>query len=65
MRENIATGEIGFRGTYRRSDIDRLGVDGEVISAIGDKATLEGVIAGKSGVRSFARKWRALRDSNS
>ncbi len=65
MRQNIATGEIGFRRTYLRSVIDRIEVDDDVIRVIGDKATLEEVIAGKSGVRSFARKWRTRRDSNS
>ncbi|MDC9823273.1 recombinase family protein [Devosia sp. ZB163] len=65
MRKNIATGEIGFRRTYLRSVIDRVEINDEVIRIIGDKATLEDVIAGKSGVRSFARKWRARRDSNS
>jgi DNA invertase Pin-like site-specific DNA recombinase len=64
MRENITTGDIGFRRTYLRSVIDRIEVDDDVIRLIGDKATLEDVIAGKSGVRSFARKWRTRCDKD-
>jgi len=55
-RENIATDDIGFRRTYLRSVVDRIEVDDDVIRVIGDKATLEDVIAGKPGVRSLARK---------
>jgi hypothetical protein len=58
MRENIATGDVGFRRTYLRSVIDRIEVDDDVIRVIGDKATLEDVIAGKSGVRSFVSDQR-------
>ena len=69
IRENIANGEIPFRKAYLRSVIDRIEVDDHVVRVIGDTATLEQVVAGKSvpaaGVRSFVRKWRAPRDSNS
>ena len=69
MRENIANGEIPFRKAYLRSVIDRIEVDDHVVRVIGDTATLEQVMAGKSvptsGVRSLVRKWRAPRDSNS
>ncbi|WP_082529132.1 recombinase family protein [Aurantimonas sp. Leaf443] len=70
MRENIATGEIPFRKAYLRSVIDRVEVDDDAIRIIGDKATLEQVIAckgsagGTDGVRSSVRKWRARKDSN-
>lgn len=68
MRENIANGEIPFRKSYLRAVIDRIEVDDNSIRIIGDSATLEQVIAGKSvpeaGVRSFERKWRSLGESN-
>ena len=68
MREYIANGEIPFRKAYLRSVIDRIEVDDHVIRIVGDKATLEQVVAGKAlstfGVRTFGRKWRPLRDSN-
>ena len=65
MREKIATGDIGFRRTYLRSIVDHIEVADDTVRIVGDKAALEQVIAGKSAVRSFARKWRARRDSNS
>ena len=69
MRENIANGEVPFRKAYLRSVIDRIEVDDHIVRVIGDTATLEQVVAGKSvpaaGVRSFVRKWRSLRESNS
>mgnify|MGYP000736759510 FL=1 len=65
MREKISSGDIGFRKTYLRSVIDQIEVADDVVRIVGDKATLEQVIAGNAGVRSFARKWRARRDSNS
>lgn len=68
MRENITTGEVPFRKAYLRSIIDRVEVDDHAIRIIGDRATLEQVVAGKSvpasGVRSLVRKWRPGRDSN-
>lgn len=68
MRENITTGEIPFRKAYLRSVIDRVEVDDHAIRIVGDRATLEQVMAGKSvpasGVRSFVRKWRTRHDSN-
>ena len=69
MRENITMGEIPFRKAYIQSVVDRVEVDDHAIRIIGDKATLEQVVAGSAksglGVRSFVRKWRARRDSNS
>lgn len=63
MRKNIANGEIPLRKAYLRSVIDRIEVDDHVVRVVGDTATVEQVVAGKSvpasGVRSFIRKWRA------
>lgn len=68
MRENITTGVIPFREAYIQAVVDRVEVDDHAIRIIGDKATLEQVVAGRAstaaGVRSFVRKWRAARDSN-
>ncbi|WP_156410337.1 hypothetical protein [Bosea sp. Root381] len=68
MRENITTGEVPFRKAYLRSVIDRIEVDDHAIRIVGDRGTLEQVVAGKSvpatGVRSLVRKWRARHDSN-
>ena len=68
MRENVTTGSTPFRKAYIQSVVDRVEVDDEVIRIYGSKATLEQVIAGKAargvGVRNFARKWRAQRESN-
>ncbi|MGX7745226.1 recombinase family protein, partial [Rhodopseudomonas parapalustris] len=68
MRENIANGEIPFRKAYLRAVIDRIEVDDHTVRIVGDSATLEQVIAGKSvpaaGIRSFVRKWRTRHDSN-
>ena len=65
MREILASGEI----PYPQSVVDRIGIDDDVVRIIGDKATLEQAVAGRAmgsaGVRSFERKWRARRDSNS
>jgi site-specific DNA recombinase len=69
MRENITSGPIPFRKAYIKSVVDRVEVDDHAIRIVGDKATLEQVIAGDQNanpdVRSFVRKWRARRDSNS
>lgn len=59
MRENISTGDIGFRRTFLRSLVDHIEVADDKVRIVGDTATLDQVIAGKAGVRSFARKWRA------
>jgi len=68
MRENITTGGIPFRKAYIQAVVDRVEVDDHAIRIIGDKATLEQVVAGRAstaaGVRSFVRNWRAGRDSN-
>ncbi|MCP4565388.1 MAG: hypothetical protein GY873_17215 [Bosea sp.] len=69
MRESVTTGDIPFRKAYIQSVVDRVEVDDDLIRIIGDKATLEQAIAGTAarnlGVRSFERKWRARKDSNS
>jgi site-specific DNA recombinase len=69
MRERITEGETAFRKAYLRSIVDAIEVDDKVIRIHGSKASLEqAVIAGEQigkGVRSFVRKWRARRDSNS
>ena len=63
MRQNITTGGIPFRKAYIQAVVDRVEVDDHAIRIIGDKATLEQVVAGQAstaaGVRSFVRKWRA------
>lgn len=68
MRDNISNGSIEFRRAYLRSLLDAVEVGEGKVRLIGQKATLEQLIAGKQtgqpGVRSFVRKWRALVDSN-
>lgn len=69
MRENIASGEVPFRKAYLPAAIYGIEVDDHSIRIVGDTATLEQVIAGKSvpaaGIRCFfVRKWRARKDSN-
>lgn len=48
MRENVANGEIPFRETCLQTAIDQIEVDDHVIRIIGDTATLEQVVDGKS-----------------
>lgn len=68
MRENIATGDIPFRKAYLRSVIERVEVADHAIRIVGDKATLEQVVAGSSnggaGVRGSVRKWCTRQDSS-
>ena len=68
MRETIATGDTPFRKAWLRAVIDRIEVGDDAIRIVGDKATLEQVIAAGDattlGVRSSVRKWRARNDSN-
>lgn len=64
MRQNITSGDIPFRKAYLRSFIDAVEVDDRVIRIHGSKSSLEQAViassqAGKNGVRSFVRKWRA------
>ncbi|NJO53868.1 MAG: hypothetical protein HC829_02635 [Bacteroidales bacterium] len=47
MRENIASGDIPLHKVYIRSVVDRIEVDDGVVRIIGEKSTLEQVIAGK------------------
>jgi site-specific DNA recombinase len=69
MRKNITTGDVPFRKAYLRWLIDAVEVDDRVIRIHGSKSTLEQAVIASSqagkGVRSFVRKWRARRDSNS
>jgi site-specific DNA recombinase len=69
MRENITSGAIPFRKAFIKSVVDRMEVDDHAVRIVGDQAALEQVIAGgqnaNPNVRSFVRKWRARRDSNS
>ena len=62
MRQNITSGPVSFRKAYIKSVVDRIEVDDHSIRIIGDKNTLENVIAGDQSanpnVRSFVRKWR-------
>ena len=67
MRQSITTGDIPFRKAYLRSFIDAVEVDDRVIRIHGSKSLLEQAViasseAGKNGVRSFVRKWRARRE---
>ncbi len=68
MRESITTGDIPFRKTYIRSVVDRVEIGDNVIRIMGDKTRLEKAVTGKPdttpSVRSFARDWRDLRESN-
>jgi hypothetical protein len=58
MRDNITSGPIPFRKAYIASVVGRVEVDDRAIRIVGDKATLEQVIAGKetAGPRSLALK---------
>jgi len=68
MRKNITSGTIPFRKAYIKSVVEKVEVDDRAIRIIGDRATLEQVIAkGENAgpnVRSFVRKWRTRHDSN-
>ncbi|PCK77514.1 recombinase family protein [Rhizobium sophoriradicis] len=68
MRENIATGEPGFRRAYMRSVVERIVVGPRTIKIFGMKATLESALRADSlpytSVRSFERNWRPLQESN-
>src|SRR5262245_60160309 len=69
MREKLDTGDTRARKAYLQSVISQIEVDDDKVRIIGDKPTLAAVIAGRQNqttqVRSFVRKWRARRDSNS
>jgi hypothetical protein len=66
MRKNITSGPIPFRKAYIKSVVDKVEVDDRAIRIVGDRATLEQVIAGGENagpnVRSFVPKWRAIRN---
>ena len=69
MRERLTTGDIQFRKAYLSAIIDKVEVDDHQIRITGRKDVLEqAVISGAGGppiVRTFVRKWRTRRDSNS
>ena len=69
MREHVTSGEIPFRKAWLQAIVDRVEVGADVIRIVGDKEGLETAMTGAGGadvpgVRSFVRKWRALRESN-
>ena len=68
MREKLATGEVPFRKAYLGSIVDRIDVDDREIRIVSRKDVLEQAVVANggpvSGVRSFARKWRSLGESN-
>lgn len=75
MQPTVALSADGFKHVvdgrletpFSGSVVDRIEVDNHV-RVIGNAATLEQLVAGKSvpatGVRSLVRKWRTPRDSN-
>jgi site-specific DNA recombinase len=69
MRTNVLTGETPFRWAYIRSVIDQVEVDDAEIRIHGAEKRIGRLAMGggaaPAGVRSFVRKWRARRDSNS
>ena len=69
MREKLTTGEVPFRKAYLGSIVDRVEVDDREIRIVGRKDVLEQAVLANGGpvpgVRSFVRKWRSLRESNS
>ena len=68
MRDNLTSGSIEFRKAYIRSVVERIECEDNVIRIVGNKTTLEQLVAGGQAaaprVRSFERKWRSLRESN-
>ncbi len=69
MRNNLTSGSIEFRKAYIRSVVERIECEDNVIRIVGNKTTLEQLVAGGQAasprvVRSFERKWRRKRDSN-
>ena len=69
VRGKLESGDTQARKAYLRSVISHIEVDDDKIRIVGDKAILAAAIAGRQApsdnVRSFVRKWRARRDSNS
>ncbi len=59
MRESIANGEIPLRKSYFRAVVDRIEVDDASIRIIGDSATLEQVIGGKTFPMPVFAFWNA------
>lgn len=69
MREKLTAGDVPFRKAYLGAIVDRIEVDDREIRLIGRKDVLEQAVLANGGpvpgVRSFVRKWRAGKDSNS
>lgn len=69
MRERLVSGDVKFRKAYLGAIIDRIEVGDGTIRIQGRKDVLEQVVLSNGGpepgVRSFVRKWRSLRESNS
>jgi site-specific DNA recombinase len=69
MREKLTSGNVPFRKAYLGAIVDRIEVDDREIRIIGRKDVLEQAILADGGpvpgVRSFVRRWRSLRESNS
>ena len=68
MRETLTTGEVPFRKACLGSIVDRIEVDDREICIVGRKDVLEQAVLANGGpvpgVRSFARKWRPVGESN-
>ncbi len=68
MRDKLNTGEVPFRKAYLGAIIDRIEIDDHQIRILGRKDVLEQAVMANGGpvpgVRTFVRKWRALRESN-
>jgi site-specific DNA recombinase len=68
MRDRLTTGEVPFRKAYLGALIDRVEVDDTQVRIFGRKDVLEQAVIANggptSGVRSFVRSWRSLRESN-
>ena len=69
MRDRLTTGTIPFRKAYLAAIIDRIEVDDHQSRICGRKDILEQAVLANGGpvpgVRSYVRRWRARRDSNS
>jgi hypothetical protein len=57
MRESITTGGVPFRKAYIQAVVDRVEVDDHAIRIVGDKATLEQVVAGQASTAAVGRSF--------
>ena len=68
MRERLTSGEVPFRKAYLGALIDRIEVGDRQVRIFGRKDVLEQAVLANggpaSGVRTFVRRWRSLRESN-